>query len=67
MDFINKENTSFVVIDVQERLMGAMPEDITETNLKNMKILLEAAKILGIPERMIEIKKVLPEPGEILL
>ncbi len=54
MDFINKENTSFVVIDVQERLMGAMPEDITETNLKNMKILLEAAKILGIPVTVTE-------------
>ncbi len=44
MDFINRESTSFVVVDVQERLMGAMPEDIAETNLKNMKILLETAK-----------------------
>lgn len=49
MEFIKKEDTSFVVVDVQERLMGAMPEDIIETNLKNMKILLEAANILGIP------------------
>ena len=47
MDFINRETTSFVVVDVQERLMGAMPEDITETNLKNMKILLEAANSNG--------------------
>jgi len=54
MDFISKENTSFVVIDVQERLMGAMPEDITETNLKNMQILLEAAMILGIPVTVTE-------------
>ncbi len=54
MDFISKENTSFVVVDVQERLMGAMPEGITETNLKNMKILLEAAKILGIPVTVTE-------------
>ncbi|TFG76330.1 MAG: isochorismatase family protein, partial [Thermodesulfobacteriales bacterium] len=54
MDFINRESTSFVVVDVQERLMGAMPEDIAETNLKNMKILLEAAKILGIPVTVTE-------------
>ncbi len=54
MNFINKEDTSFVVVDVQERLMGAMPEDITETNLKNMKILLEAAKVLGIPVTVTE-------------
>lgn len=54
MNFINKNDTSFVVVDVQERLMGAMPEDITETNLKNMKILLEAAKVLGIPVTVTE-------------
>ncbi len=54
MNFINKEDTSFVVVDVQERLMGAMPEDITERNLKNMKILLEAAKVLGIPVTVTE-------------
>lgn len=54
MDFIKKDDTSFVVVDVQERLMGAMPEDITETNLKNMKILLEAAKILDIPVMVTE-------------
>lgn len=54
MNFIKKEDTSFVVVDVQERLMGAMPEDITETNLKNMKILLEAAKVLNIPVTVTE-------------
>ena len=54
MNFINKKDTSFVVVDVQERLMGAMPEEITETNLKNMKILLEAAKVLNIPVTVTE-------------
>ncbi len=54
MNFIDKKDTSFVVVDVQERLMGAMPEDITETNLKNMKILLEAAKVLNIPVTVTE-------------
>lgn len=54
MEFIKKDDTSFVVVDVQERLMGAMPEDITETNLKNMKILLEAARILDIPVTVTE-------------
>lgn len=54
MDFVKKDDTSVVVIDVQERLIGAMPENITETNLKNMKILLEAAKILDIPVTVTE-------------
>lgn len=54
MDFIKKDDTSFVVVDVQERLMGVMPEGITETNLKNMKILLEAARILDIPVTVTE-------------
>lgn len=54
MDFINRDDTSFVVVDVQERLMGAMPEVITETNLKNMRILLEAAKVLNIPVTVTE-------------
>lgn len=54
MDFIKKEDTSFVVVDVQERLMGAMPEDISGANVKNMRILLEAAKIMGIPVTVTE-------------
>jgi len=54
MEFIKKEDTSFVVVDVQERLMGAMPEEISETNLKNMKILLETARILDIPVTVTE-------------
>lgn len=54
MDFIKKEDTSFVVVDVQERLMGAMPEDISVTNVKNMKILLETARLLGIPVTVTE-------------
>ena len=54
MEFINKQDTSVVVVDVQERLMGAMPEDISGTNVKNMKILLEAAKLLGIPVTVTE-------------
>ncbi len=54
MDFISKDKTSFVVVDVQERLMGAMPEDVARTNVKNIKILLEAAKILDIPVTVTE-------------
>lgn len=54
MEFISKEDTSVVVVDVQERLMGAMPEEISGTNVKNMKILLEAAKLLGIPVTVTE-------------
>lgn len=49
MDFIQRDRTSLVVIDMQERLMNAMPELIRESVTKNAGILIESAKALGIP------------------
>jgi len=40
-------STALLFIDMQERLLGAMPEDITAT-LANQKILIEAAKLLQL-------------------
>src|SRR5665647_1209606 len=44
---INKENAVLVTIDVQERLMNAMPD--RDKVYKNIQILIDAAKQLGIP------------------
>jgi nicotinamidase-related amidase len=49
MDFIQKDKTSLVVIDMQERLINAIPEKTRESITKNAGILIESAKTLGIP------------------
>lgn len=54
MDFLKKEDTSIVVVDMQEKLMSAMPETESRFAVKNVKILLEAAGLLGIPVSVTE-------------
>ena len=44
---LNKENTVLVIIDVQERLMNAMPD--RDKVYKNSLILIDAAKQMSIP------------------
>ncbi len=54
MDFLKKEDTSIVVVDMQEKLMSAMPGTESGLAVKNVKILLEAAKMLDIPVHVTE-------------
>jgi nicotinamidase-related amidase len=54
MDFLKKEDTTLVVVDMQEKLMSAMPDVESGVAVKNVKILLEAAKILDIPVHVTE-------------
>lgn len=49
MDFIQKDKISLVVVDMQEKLMNAIPEERREVVMRNSKILIETAKTLGIP------------------
>ena len=49
MDFLKREDTVLVVIDMQERLMSAMPDLHSRVAVRNTRVLIEAAKILGIP------------------
>src|SRR5690349_4579570 len=49
MDFISRERAVLAVIDVQERLVAAMPEDGRAVMLRNVLIAIDAAKILNIP------------------
>lgn len=54
MDFLKREDTSLLVVDMQERLMSAMPEKVSRNAVKNVKILLESARILDIPVNVTE-------------
>ena len=54
MDFLKKGDTTLVVVDMQEKLMSAMPEIESGVAVKNVKILLEAAKVLDIPVHVTE-------------
>jgi nicotinamidase-related amidase len=54
MDFVKRENLSLVVIDMQERLMNAIPEQKRESTIKNASLLIEAAKTFEIPITLTE-------------
>lgn len=49
MDFIQRDSISLVVIDMQEKLINAIPEERRETTIRNSNILIETAKTLNIP------------------
>ncbi|RPJ39304.1 MAG: isochorismatase family protein [Chloroflexi bacterium] len=44
-----RENTLLLVVDVQERLMAAMPEQVAGNVLRNIRILVETAGEFGLP------------------
>ncbi|KAA0257955.1 hydrolase [Deferribacter autotrophicus] len=46
---LKRDDAVLVVVDIQEKLVKVMPEKVYEKIKKNVKILLEAAKILNIP------------------
>lgn len=45
----DRERSVLLVVDIQERLLGAFPEDVREALVKRASILVDAARILGIP------------------
>src|SRR5512147_1329852 len=47
--FLDRNSAVLVIIDVQERLCGAMDEAVLHRLTRNISILQEAAKELGIP------------------
>jgi nicotinamidase-related amidase len=49
MERLVPESTVLLVVDVQEKLAAAMPEDALEKLVENTKILIETAKALGMP------------------
>ncbi|WP_038056377.1 isochorismatase family protein [Thermodesulfobacterium hydrogeniphilum] len=71
--FLKPEEVILVIIDIQEKLVKAMPEDIAKIVIQNNIILIELCKIYNIPillteqypkglgQTVEEIKRVLPE------
>ena len=49
VDFLNREDTLLLVVDVQERLVPAIHKDLYPIALRNMQIMIEAAGTLGLP------------------
>ncbi len=49
MTALSRERAALFVVDIQERLAPAMPEEILAQVLRNTTILIEAAKRLGLP------------------
>jgi len=49
MDFLQRDRTVLAVVDVQERLLPAIPEERRATTLRNVLILVQTARTLGIP------------------
>ncbi len=48
MDRLDPDSSLLLVVDVQERLLAAMTEDARARVLRNVDILLEAARLLGV-------------------
>jgi len=46
---LNKEDAILVVVDVQERLLPAIDKELYARSLKNYKIAIETAGVLGLP------------------
>lgn len=49
VDFLNREDSLLLVVDVQERLVPAIHKDLYPRALRNMQIMIEAAGTLGLP------------------
>ena len=48
-DFLNREEAVLLVVDVQEKLVPAIHNDLYPRSLKNMQTAIEAAGTLGLP------------------
>ncbi|HEY3490816.1 MAG TPA: isochorismatase family protein [Candidatus Deferrimicrobiaceae bacterium] len=49
VDFMDMEKSVLVVVDIQERLVGAIDPELYRIALKNTQILIEAAGTLSVP------------------
>jgi nicotinamidase-related amidase len=46
---LSRARAALLVVDIQERLLPAMPEDVAQRVIKNACILIDAARRLGLP------------------
>ena len=49
MTALSRERAALLVVDIQERLAPAMPEEVLAQVIRNTKILIEGAKVLDLP------------------
>ena len=49
MDFLRRENTVLTVVDMQERLLPALPDARRTSVMRNVAIAVDAAGVLGVP------------------
>ncbi|MCL5965833.1 MAG: isochorismatase family protein [Deltaproteobacteria bacterium] len=71
VDVLNREEALLLVVDVQERLVKAIDEDLYASSAKNMRIAIEAAAALGLPIFLTEqypkgLGRTVPEIGRAL-
>lgn len=53
-DILNREEALLLVVDVQEKLVPAIHKELYPRSLRNMRIMIEAASILGLPMLLTE-------------
>jgi len=75
---LSPERSALAIIDIQERLAGAMPEEQRERCVRNAAILAEAAGLLGVPvivseqypkglgHTVLPIREKLPESAQVI-
>ena len=49
MSLCNADNSALIVVDIQERLVAAMPAEVVDAMSRTCTLLLDVAAILGIP------------------
>ena len=49
MTALSRDRAALLVVDIQERLAPAMPEEVLAQVVRNTTILIEGAKLLGLP------------------
>jgi len=48
--FVDSDDSALLVIDIQERLLAAMPSEISKKVIRNTGILIEASKVFKMPQ-----------------
>lgn len=71
VDFLNREGAVLLVVDFQEKLAVAINKELYSVALKNTRLMIEAASLLGIPIIVTEqypkgLGKTVPELSEAL-
>lgn len=53
-ELLNRRSSRLLIVDVQEKLVAAFPQDVQDRLIKNCRFLCEGARLLGVPITMTE-------------